>query len=70
MKTSIVNDVREFYKGRNFSFVVENITLPNGHTTEHGIIRHPGSTGIVPILDDGTVVMTRQYPACGRQVPA
>ena len=61
MNKSKVNDIKELYKGRNFSFVVENITLPNGHTTEHGIIRHPGSTGIVPILDDGRVVMLRQY---------
>ena len=25
------------------------------------MVRHPGSTGIVPIMDDGTVIMTFQY---------
>ncbi len=25
------------------------------------MVRHPGSTGIVPLLEDGTVVMTLQY---------
>ena len=25
------------------------------------MVRHPGSTGIVPLFDDGTVVMVSQY---------
>ena len=56
-----VNNSREIYRGRSFSFVTEDITLPNGNRTEHALVRHPGSTGIVPLSEDGKVVMTLQY---------
>lgn len=56
-----VNRSREIYRGRLFSFVAEDVTLPNGNEAEYSIVRHPGSTGIVPIADDGTVLMTLQY---------
>jgi ADP-ribose pyrophosphatase len=49
------------YQGDLFSFQVETIILPNGKKTEMAVVRHPGSTGIVPLHDDGTVTMTRQY---------
>lgn len=64
-KTCRVNSktlsVREVHRARLFSFTVEEARLPNGNTAEYGIIRHPGSTGIVPIAEDGTVLMMRQY---------
>ena len=41
--------------------MTEGITLPNGNRTEHALVRHPGSTGIVPLSEDGKVVMTLQY---------
>jgi len=56
-----VNDIEEIYRGGVYSFVVEDITLPNGKRTTFPTIRHPGSTGIVPLAADGTVVMTFQY---------
>jgi ADP-ribose pyrophosphatase len=58
---SRVNKTREIYHGRSFSFVAEEITLPNGVRTEHAMVRHPGSTGVVPLGIDGKVVMTLQY---------
>jgi len=56
-----VNSTHELYRGKLFSFFKEDITLPNGNRTEMAIVRHPGSTGIVPLFDDGTVVMVSQY---------
>lgn len=53
--------VREVHRARLFSFTVEEARLPNGNEAEYGIIRHPGSTAIVPIAEDGTVLMMRQY---------
>lgn len=52
---------RELYRGRTFSFREEEVTLPNGRQAAYGVVRHPGSTGIVPVADDGRIVMTRQY---------
>ena len=61
MEKAKVNYVDEVYRGKSFSFVVEDITLPNGKRTAFPTIRHPGSTGIVPFATDGSVVMTCQY---------
>jgi ADP-ribose pyrophosphatase len=61
LRKARVNSVEKKYQGRLFSFEVEDITLPNGRSTEAAIVRHPGSTGIVPLTDDGNVVMTYQY---------
>ncbi len=58
---AIVHAAREVYRGRVFGFAEEEVTLPNGRRATYGVVRHPGSTGIVPLADDGTVVMTRQY---------
>ena len=56
-----LTSVRELYRGRVFGFFEEEVTLPNGRRAAYGVVRHPGSTGIVPVADDGTIVMTRQY---------
>ncbi len=56
-----INKSTEIYKGKLFSFVAEDITLPNGVRSKIAMVRHPGSTAIVPMIDDHTVVMIRQY---------
>jgi ADP-ribose pyrophosphatase len=61
MEKARVNTMQEIHRARNFSIVTEDVTLPNGSRSEYAIIRHPGSTGIVPITDDGQVIMTHQY---------
>ena len=60
-KKAKVNRSEDVYRGRLFSFVTEDVTLPNGTRTEMAMVRHPGSTGIVPLLDDGKIVMVSQY---------
>ena len=60
-KKATVKSTTEVYKGRIFDFVTENLKLPNGRDTEMAFIRHPGSTAVVPLLDDTTIVMEVQY---------
>jgi len=60
-KKAIVNRSNKVYEGRIFDFVTEDLTLPNGRSTNMAFIRHPGSTAVVPLLDDNTVVMELQY---------
>jgi ADP-ribose pyrophosphatase len=60
-KKATVNLSKEIYRGRIFNFVSEALTLPNGRNTEMAFIHHPGSTAVVPLLDDHTVVMELQY---------
>ena len=58
---SKVHRIQKHYQGHLFSFVSEDVTLPNGSRTEMAMVRHPGSTAVVPLLDDSTVIMERQY---------
>ncbi len=37
------------------------VRLPDGGEATREYIRHPGAVAVVPILDDGRVVMVRQY---------
>lgn len=46
---------------RKIRFEVNRIELPMGVRGEFGIIRHPGASLAVPVLDDGRVVVLRQY---------
>lgn len=48
-------------KGRVFELYTENITLPNGVTLDMEIIRHPGAAAMVPVMDDGSILLLRQY---------
>jgi ADP-ribose pyrophosphatase len=64
----------EIHRGRHFAFVTEELTLPNGRRTQMAMVRHPGSIGVVPLLDDGRVLMEYQYRPCIRdyllEIPA
>lgn len=52
---------KSIYKGRIVTLNLETVTLPNGATVELEIVRHPGAAAIVPMKDDRTVVLIRQY---------
>ena len=60
-KKSFVHRVQKHYQGQLFSFVSEDVTLPNGSRAEMAVVRHPGSTAVVPLIDDNMVVMELQY---------
>jgi len=51
----------KIYQGKIIDLSVETVTLPNGVTAELEIITHPGASAVVPLKDDQTVVMIRQY---------
>ena len=52
---------KQIYKGKIIDLAVETVTLPNGATAELEIITHPGAAAVVPMKDEHTVVMIRQY---------
>lgn len=51
----------ETFKGRIFSVTVDRVTMPNGRTVTLDMVRHPGSVVLIPMQDDGHVVLIRQY---------
>jgi len=52
---------RNIYKGRVVDLRLETVTLPNGASVELELIRHPGAAAVVPMKDDGSVLLVRQY---------
>jgi ADP-ribose pyrophosphatase len=52
---------RNIYTGRIVNLNLETVTLPNGATVELEIIHHPGASAVVPMKDERTVVLIRQY---------
>lgn len=57
------------YKGRVFSVEVDRVVLPNGRETELAVVRHRPSVVLIPVKDDGQIVMIRQYRhALGRDI--
>ncbi len=52
---------KKIYQGKVIDLSVEIVTLPNGATAELELITHPGASAVVPLKEDQTVVMVRQY---------
>ena len=54
----------EVFSGRLLKVQRDPGTLPNGTDTTREYIRHPGAVAIVPVLEDGRVVLVKQcrYP--------
>jgi ADP-ribose pyrophosphatase len=48
-------------EARKLRFEVNRMELPMGVEGTFGVIRHPGASLAVPVLDDGRVVILRQY---------
>jgi len=56
-----VHKITDLYNGKIFNVVLEEVTLPNGVVKNREIVRHPGAAAMVPLLDDGNVVLIKQY---------
>lgn len=52
---------RNVYTGRVVTLNLDTLTLPNGRTVTLETIRHAGASAVVPLKDDGTVVLIRQF---------
>ena len=49
------------YEGRVFTVELDNVRLPGGKEQCYAIIRHPPSVILIPLQDDGKVVLISQY---------
>ncbi|MBI5474004.1 MAG: NUDIX hydrolase [Ignavibacteriae bacterium] len=52
------------YTGKVFDLIVDKVQYPSGNTGVREIAHHPGGAVVVPLLDDGSVIMVKQlrYP--------
>jgi ADP-ribose pyrophosphatase len=49
------------YDGAFLKVRRDNVRLPDGKATVREYIRHPGAVVILPLFDDGTVLLERQF---------
>jgi ADP-ribose pyrophosphatase len=49
------------YDGRLIGLRRDKVRLPDGRTSVREVVVHPGAVAIVPLLDDGRVILVKQY---------
>jgi len=54
-------DSQQVYRGHFLDVRRDSVSLPDGSTSHREYIRHPGAVMVVPLLDDGRLLMERQY---------
>ena len=52
---------KEIYKGKIFTVVEDTIQFENGDEAKWDLVLHNGACAIVPLMDDGRVILVRQY---------
>ncbi|MBZ0307037.1 MAG: NUDIX hydrolase [Anaerolineae bacterium] len=56
-----VLNTRMIYTGDHVVIVEKEVRLPTGGIQQKVVIQHPGAVAIVPLTDDGQVILIRQY---------
>jgi ADP-ribose pyrophosphatase len=51
----------QVWRGKMLDVRRDTVALPDGATSQREYVRHPGAVVVVPLLDDGRLVMERQY---------
>ncbi|MCM3610895.1 NUDIX hydrolase [Planococcus sp. MERTA32b] len=49
------------YEGKIINLKVDEVTLPNGHTSKRELIEHPGAVAILAITPEKKIIMVEQY---------
>lgn len=49
------------YQGTVIDMYKDTVEIPGGKTAEWDFIHHDGAAAVVPVLDDGKILMVRQY---------
>lgn len=52
---------RRIHEGRIINLREDTVDLPSGRTAKREIVEHPGAVCIVPVLEDGRIVLVRQF---------
>lgn len=52
---------RMIYAGKILNLRVDEVVLEDGKTAKREVVEHKGAIVVVPVLNDGRIVMVRQY---------
>ena len=56
-----VTSSQRLFDGRILKLRIDTVLLPNGKTSQREIVEHRGAVAMVPMLDQNTVILVRQY---------
>ena len=59
--TEIQTASQEIFDGVILHVFKDTVDLPNGRPATREVIRHVGAVGVVPVTDDGKVIIERQF---------
>ena len=51
----------EIFHGKVVHLFRDTVRLPNGKTATRELLRHPGAAAVVPLTEEGNVILVRQY---------
>ncbi len=66
--TETVIGSETIYSGKVVHLRVDKVRLPDGHESKREVVAHPGAVCIVPVRDDGMVLLVRQFRLPAGQV--
>ncbi len=61
MEKMIQIDRREVYNGKRVHLVIDKLKTPDDKYVDWELIVHPGAAAVIPIDNDGKIIMVRQY---------
>ncbi|MCM3738801.1 NUDIX hydrolase [Oceanobacillus luteolus] len=51
----------KIFEGKIIDLQVDDVLLPNGEKSKREIVKHPGAVAVIPITEDGKIVLVEQY---------
>jgi len=51
----------EVFEGRLLHVFLDNVRLPNGSNSTREWIKHPGASAVLPVFENGDVMMVQQF---------
>lgn len=64
-----VERVREVWRGRVIRLVEKDVRLPDGRRRTFTSVEHPGAVAVVPVFDNGDILLIRQLRPCpGKEI--
>jgi ADP-ribose pyrophosphatase len=52
---------KQIFDGKVVKLFVDDIELPNGKGAFREVVRHPGAVCVIPVTDEGEVIMVKQF---------
>ena len=59
--TEVQTDSQNVFDGVILHVRKDTVRLPNGNPATREVIRHVGAVGVIPVTDDGKVIIERQF---------